>query len=89
MTIGLFDSAVGQIGVIIRAGSCGWMIGPPAESEWPVEPVGVATITPSALKLIIFRWSIVTASLINLAKFPWLITASLRATKVLNFLLSR
>ena len=65
------------------------MIGPPAESEWPVEPVGVATITPSAPNLIIFLWSIATERWISLAKLPWFITASFRATNVLNFLLSR
>ena len=39
----------GQIGVITKTPDSGAMIGPPAESEYAVEPVGVATIKPSAL----------------------------------------
>jgi hypothetical protein len=37
----------GQIGVRTRALREGWTIGPPAESEYAVEPVGVDTIRPS------------------------------------------
>lgn len=37
----------GQIGVRTRALKEGWTIGPPAESEYAVEPVGVDTIRPS------------------------------------------
>ncbi len=39
----------GQMGVRQIAPTDGKMIGPPAESEYAVEPVGVATIKPSAL----------------------------------------
>ncbi len=31
-----------------KAGSSGWRIGPPAERLYAVDPVGVATMTPSA-----------------------------------------
>ena len=57
-TIGRTVSSEGQIGVKMNASIFGWMIGPPAESEWPVEPVGVAIMRPSPLKRIILRWSI-------------------------------
>ena len=42
-----FVSAWGQIGVTVRTLHSGLMIGPPAASEYAVEPVGVATIKPS------------------------------------------
>ncbi len=70
ITIGFVVNAEGQIGVMMKADRLGCMIGPPADREWPVEPVVVATITPSALNRIIFRWSIVTESSISRAKFP-------------------
>ena len=54
ITTGRSERSEGQTGVKIKASTCGCTIGPPAESEWPVEPVGVATISPSALKSIIF-----------------------------------
>ena len=38
----------GQIGVITIASVSGERIGPPAEREYAVEPVGVAIIIPSA-----------------------------------------
>ena len=37
----------GQIGVKTRALNDGWTIGPPADREYAVEPVGVETISPS------------------------------------------
>ena len=37
----------GQIGVSTRALREGWTIGPPADSEYAVEPVGVDTMSPS------------------------------------------
>jgi len=46
-TSGLKDRLRGQIGVRTRALSDGWTIGPPAEREYAVEPVGVETIKPS------------------------------------------
>jgi hypothetical protein len=36
----------GEIGLIVIASALGLTIGPPVESEYPVEPVGVATIIP-------------------------------------------
>src|SRR6266404_4003724 len=44
-----FVRTCGQIGVITNAPDSGARIGRPAESEYAVEPVGVATIKPSAL----------------------------------------
>ena len=46
-TNGLNDKLRGQIGVNTSADSDGWTIGPPVESEYAVEPVGVDTISPS------------------------------------------
>ena len=46
-TNGLNDKLRGQIDVNTSADSDGWTIGPPAESEYAVEPVGVDTISPS------------------------------------------
>lgn len=70
MTIGRTERTAGQIGVKMKASMRGWMIGPPAESEWPVEPVGVASITPSDLNEIIFLWSISARREIKRAKLP-------------------
>src|ERR1043166_398762 len=42
-------STCGQIGVMTKTPDSGSRIGPPAESEYAVDPVGVATIKPSAL----------------------------------------
>ncbi|MNR05464.1 hypothetical protein D3C85_1214970 [compost metagenome] len=50
-TIGLPDKVWGYIGTITMASSLGCMIGPPADSAYAVEPVGVATIRPSAFWL--------------------------------------
>ena len=41
-------SECGDIGVTTTALAFGLMIGPPADRFYPVDPVGVATITPSA-----------------------------------------
>ena len=46
-TSGRKERLRGQIGVRTRALSDGWTIGPPAEREYAVEPVGVETINPS------------------------------------------
>ena len=46
---GRLVSMCGQIGVRQNAATDGKMIGPPADSEYAVDPVGVATISPSAL----------------------------------------
>lgn len=46
-TRGRNDRLRGHIGVNTSALSDGWTIGPPADSEYAVEPVGVDTIKPS------------------------------------------
>jgi hypothetical protein len=46
-TSGRKDRLRGQMGVRTRALREGWTIGPPAESEYAVEPVGVETMRPS------------------------------------------
>lgn len=46
---GRFVNICGQIGVIQSASTFGKMIGPPADNEYAVEPVGVETMRPSAL----------------------------------------
>ena len=45
--IGRNESVCGQIGVMIATSSPGEITGPPAEMEYPVEPVVVLTIMPS------------------------------------------
>lgn len=45
-TMGLNESECGQIGVIIMAGTLGWIIEAPAATAYAVLPVGVDTITP-------------------------------------------
>ena len=47
-TTGRFDSVCGEIGESTMTRTDGSTIGPPAESEYAVEPVGVATMRPSA-----------------------------------------
>ena len=47
-TTGRFDSVCGEIGDTSSTSTVGSTIGPPAESEYAVDPVGVATIRPSA-----------------------------------------
>lgn len=46
--MGRKDRVCGQMGVMRRAGICGWTRDPPAESEYAVDPVGVDTVRPSA-----------------------------------------
>jgi hypothetical protein len=41
---GLNDNERGQMGVSRIQGIVGWTIGPPADNEYAVEPVGVDTI---------------------------------------------
>ena len=49
ITRGLIESEKGFIGVRTKASTSGSTIGPPADAEYAVEPVEVATMTPSAL----------------------------------------
>lgn len=46
-TSGLKDKLRGHMGVRTSALSEGWTIGPPADSEYAVDPVGVDTMRPS------------------------------------------
>lgn len=46
-TMGLKESECGQMGVIMIAGTLGWIIEAPAATAYAVLPVGVDTITPS------------------------------------------
>jgi hypothetical protein len=46
-TSGRKDRLRGQMGVRTRALRDGWTMGPPAEREYAVEPVGVETMRPS------------------------------------------
>lgn len=48
-TSGRNDRLRGQIGVRTRALRDGWTIGPPADNEYAVDPVGVETMRPSDL----------------------------------------
>jgi hypothetical protein len=48
ITIGLALRLCGATGVMIRLPEFGKIIGPPQLKEYPVDPVGVATINPSA-----------------------------------------
>ena len=48
-TTGLCCSECGHTGDSRMQSTSGHTIGPPAEREYPVEPVGVETIKPSAL----------------------------------------
>ena len=48
ITSGLAFKLCGAIGVKIKLSASGMITGPPQLSEYPVEPVGVETIRPSA-----------------------------------------
>jgi hypothetical protein len=47
---GLNDRLLGHIGVTSNASTDGWTMGPPADKEYAVEPVGVEIINPSDWK---------------------------------------
>src|SRR3954469_20457343 len=47
VTIGRLNNACALIGTSSIASTSGHTIGPPAENAYAVDPVGVATITPS------------------------------------------
>lgn len=44
--MGLKESECGQMGVIMMAGTLGWIMDAPAATAYAVLPVGVDTITP-------------------------------------------
>src|SRR5438067_11761658 len=70
----------GQIGVITNTPQSGSRIGPPAESEYAVEPVGVAIIKPSALNSVSDSPLTRVRNRINRDNSPRLKTASFNAT---------
>src|SRR5512139_1018876 len=76
-TIGLFVSVWGQIGVSTMQPVVGYSIGPPAERQYAVDPVGVDTIRPSALNVVTYALSTQVSRSIILARAPLLMTTSL------------
>lgn len=46
-TMGLKESECGQMGVIMMAGTLGWIMEAPAATAYAVLPVGVDTIKPA------------------------------------------
>lgn len=50
-TMGRKESECGQMGVIIMAGTLGWIMEAPAATAYAVLPVGVDTITPGKTDL--------------------------------------
>ena len=52
----------GATGVIISTSRLSWSMGPPSENEWPVEPLGVATMTPSIFWRTVSSWNLMSIS---------------------------
>ncbi|MDT4861384.1 hypothetical protein FQZ97_959890 [compost metagenome] len=78
-TMGRLDRVWGAIGTITQPPMAGCSSGPPAESEYAVEPVDEAMIRPSA-RWLATKWpSTSTRSSIMLATPPRLTTTSLSA----------
>ena len=77
-----FVSTCGQIGVMTKTPDSGDKIGPPAESEYAVEPVGVAMINPSALNSVSTSPFTRAFNLIKRERSPRLTTASFKAWTV-------
>ncbi len=84
-TIGLKFSVCGQIGVINNTLLYGLIIGPPAESEYPVEPVGDEINTPSPRKFTTYSFLYIISSSITLIELLLSITISLIALRTLLF----
>ena len=72
-------SVCAQMGVSRMPRTIGFMIGPPAEREYAVEPVGEATINPSALHATSGVLFTVSPSVITRATSPLVTTMSLIA----------
>ena len=70
-------SVCGQMGVIARTFESGVSSGPPADSEYAVEPVGVQTIKPSAFYSVSSAPLTRVSSRIKRESAPRLMTASL------------
>src|SRR6266404_6864494 len=77
-TSGRSLNVCGQIGVKIMDSTAGCTIGPPADSEYAVDPVGVATINPSARYRHTKSSSIDNSISIIRASAPLVITASFK-----------
>lgn len=55
--MGLKDSEWGQMGVIMMAGTFGWIMDAPAATAYAVLPVGVDTITPEGHRDACTQWT--------------------------------
>src|SRR5690554_6380241 len=79
-TMGRFDSEKAHIGARTKASRSGARMGPPAAAAYAVEPVGVATMTPSALyEPNVIPLKVIDKSTIRAIPLPE-ITASLSAS---------
>ena len=76
---GRLVSVCGQMGVRQMAGTAGKITGPPADSEYAVEPVGVEMISPSALYSQTSCWSTQASRSIMRAMAALVSTASFSA----------
>jgi hypothetical protein len=76
--IGRFVSVKAHMGFMIKESCSGKTIGPPAEREYAVEPVGVDMIIPSALKVVRYLLFTVVSRLRMRERFPRVITTSFR-----------
>ncbi len=76
MTIGRLVSVCGAIGVTITASTLGRTIGPPAARLYAVDPVGVATIRPSAFTRVTNSSPIHTDKSIIRERAPLVMTTS-------------
>src|SRR5437867_6665502 len=83
-TIGRLVSVWEQIGVRTTASIVGKRMGPPAESEYAVEPVGVAMMRPSALYAVACCPSTETDRLMIRLIADLVITTSFNATCCAN-----
>ena len=80
--MGLDDKVWGETGVIIMQSTDGEIIGPPADNEYAVDPIGVEIIKPSQLYVLRICWSINTCIFNNLEILDLLINNSLNAYNV-------
>ena len=76
MTMCRFVRVKGQIGLSSNERMLGWMMGPPADKEYAVEPVGVEMMRPSARYDVMYWSSTRTSRLTILAGPPLLMTIS-------------
>src|SRR5947207_9459168 len=78
-TMGRFVSVCEQIGVSTMASTLGNTIGPPADSEYAVDPVGVEMMRPSARYAVAYSPSTDTARLMMRYIADFVINMTLRA----------